>query len=160
MLSSIFYHCWVWFLTITMFNLIFQFLNIATQPPPTTEPPTGIPTYAPAAQLYHRTTDYHWPKFSDNATKTDGPNKWSTGDGPFGFGSSVKLEDNTVSFENRAKWMFIFSNFANKRLLRENSQFSLSRDRFHPFDWLSCKTSAIFLWYEQSRVAVYLLLPR
>ena len=89
-----------------MFNLIFQFLNIATQPPPTTEPPTGIPTYAPAAQLYHRTTDYHWPKFSDNATKTDGPNKWSTGDGPFGFGSSVKLEDNTVSFENRANLMF------------------------------------------------------
>ena len=96
-----------------MFNLIFQFLNIATQPPPTTEPPTGIPTYAPAAQLYHRTTDYHWPKFSDNATKTDGPNKWSTGDGPFGFGSSVKLEDNTVSFENRTNLMFTFSNFAN-----------------------------------------------
>lgn len=82
-----------------MFNHFFQFLNIATQPPPTTEPPTGIPTYAPAAQLYHRTTDYHWPKFSDNATKTDGPNKWSTGDGPFGFGSSVKLEDDTCMID-------------------------------------------------------------
>ena len=87
-----------------MFNHFFQFLYIATQPPPTTEPPTGIPTYAPAAQLYHRTTDYHWPKFSDNATKTDGPNKWSTGDGPFGFGNSVKLEQDTVRFLNVLKY--------------------------------------------------------
>lgn len=95
-----------------MFNHFFQFLNIATQPPPTTEPPTGIPTYAPAAQLYHRTTDYHWPKFSDNATKTDGPNKWSTGDGPFGFGSSVKLEDDTVSFGKQAEQEKLMLNIA------------------------------------------------
>ena len=35
-------------------------------------------------------------------------------------------------------------------LCRENSQFKLSRDWSRRFDWLRCKTSAIFLWYEQS----------
>ena len=83
-----------------MLQHFFQFLlNLATTTT-TTEPPTGIPTYAPVAQLYDRTTDYHWPKFSDNATKTDrphGPGKWSIGDGPFGFGNSIKLEEDTVS---------------------------------------------------------------
>ena len=80
-----------------MLQHFFQFLlNIATTTS-TTEAPTGIPTYAPVAQLYDRTTDYHWPKFSDNATKTDGSGKWSTSDGPFGFGNSVKLDQDTVS---------------------------------------------------------------
>ena len=83
-----------------MTNFFQILLNLATTTT-TTEPPTGIPTYAPVAQLYDRTTDYHWPKFSDNATKTDapdGPGKWSIGDGPFGFGNSIKLEDDTVYF--------------------------------------------------------------
>ena len=71
--------------------------NIATTAPPTTT--TGpIPTMEPPKYLYKNTANYHWPLFSDNKTKVEGEWKEETGygEGPFGFGSSVKLEDDQV----------------------------------------------------------------
>jgi hypothetical protein len=76
-----------------------RFSHLATVPPPATtlEPPVRLPI-PPERQLYPVTTDYHWPTFNANATNFDGD--WSSatglGYGPFGFGSSIMLEDDQV----------------------------------------------------------------
>ena len=56
----------------------------------------------PEKTLYKITTDYHWPSFQLNKTLIAGnPNSWKDdasgiGYGPFGFGSSVILQDDAV----------------------------------------------------------------
>ena len=84
-------------------GLIIQFYskNTATTAPPTTT--TQLPpTLAPDRLLYKNTANYHWPLFSDDATDIKGK-KWNKpegtgfGEGPFGFGSSIKLKDDQVN---------------------------------------------------------------
>ena len=97
MLSLMFAHCGVDYHYLS-FIILFVYSSATTAPPTTTS--GFIPTYAPDRLLYERTTDYHWPLFSENATKTDGeysalPDGLS--DGPFGFGKSIKLKEDQVS---------------------------------------------------------------
>ncbi len=70
----------------------------ATELDTSTAPPERIPI-GPEAQLYQITTDYHWPTFNANATDFTGDWNAATGIGygPFGFGSSVKLDEGQVN---------------------------------------------------------------
>ena len=89
-------------ISVSVVTLITYLSRLATTAPPTTT--TGpVPTLEPPAYLYKNTADYHWPLFSDNATKIiDGGNaeKWTKedgiGEGPFSMGSSVKFKEGQV----------------------------------------------------------------
>ena len=108
---------------VVLLTLISYLSRLATTAPPTTT--TGpVPTMEPPAYLYKNTADYHWPLFSDNATKIiDGGNaeKWSKedgiGEGPFSMGSSVKFKEGQVCRTNITKWKFNDSSF--NQILRE-----------------------------------------
>ena len=89
-------------ISVSVVTLITYLSRLATTAPPTTT--TGpVPALEPPAYLYKNTADYHWPLFSDNATKIiDGGNaeKWTKedgiGEGPFSMGSSVKFKEGQV----------------------------------------------------------------
>ena len=94
--------CAFMLISVSVLTLITYLSRLATTAPPTTT--TGpVPTLEPPAYLYKNTADYHWPLFSDNATKIiDGGNaeKWTKedgiGEGPFSMGSSVKFKEGQV----------------------------------------------------------------
>ena len=96
--------------SVSVVTLITYLSRLATTAPPTTT--TGpVPTLEPPAYLYKNTADYHWPLFSDNATKIiDGGNaeKWTKedgiGEGPFSMGSSVKFKEGQVCHTNTTVW--------------------------------------------------------
>ncbi len=82
--------------------------HLDTTAAPITDPPEQV-TFSPDQLLYSHTTDYYWPTINANATQIIG--SWSAADGlgygPLGFGSSVKLQGNSVSrIETRNKFKF------------------------------------------------------
>ena len=113
--------CVFMLISVSVVTLITYLSRLATTAPPTTT--TGpVPTLEPPAYLYKNTADYHWPLFSDNATKIiDGGNaeKWNKedgiGEGPFSMGSSVKFKEGQVC--QYTVWKFQY--FSVIQILRE-----------------------------------------